>query len=319
MPTPDVTVVMATYNRAPLLARALACLDRQTGCRVEVVVVDDGSTDDTTEVLRLAAARSPRLRFVSRRTNDGPATARNVGWRLAASEWIAFTDDDCEPAPDWAASLLEAAARSGADLVQGRTIPNPAQRFAGYWDRSVRVERFSDRYQTCNLLVRRTVLEALDGFDESFPFAGEDTDLGWRARKSGCSATYAPEALVHHAIRPCSFVQHLRDRRTWAQLTQVIHRHPETRSLLFCRVFYRRSHAVLLVAGPASLALATRVGWWLPPVLVVGLTAYRAHRIDRRAWSLRSRVLYGAQSVVSTVWETVQFVRSSVRERTIVL
>ena len=102
MTTPRATVVVATHNRAYRLSLLLHALRAQTLPRqeFEVVVVDDGSTDST-PLLLADAERSGDLdlRVLRREPAAGPATARNMGWRIARAPIIAFTDDDCRPSP----------------------------------------------------------------------------------------------------------------------------------------------------------------------------------------------------------------------------
>jgi len=127
----DVSVVVCTYNRARLLAEALASLVRQqTGDRFqyEVLVVDNGSTDETPQVVaeaaRLPAAAGGRssgpqsVRWV-REPRPGVAAARNCGVGNARGRWIAFFDDDQIAEPDWLAHLVEVARRTGAACVGG--------------------------------------------------------------------------------------------------------------------------------------------------------------------------------------------------------
>src|SRR5688500_17395801 len=98
--TTSVTVVVPTYNRCAFLPDLVASLKAQTHPSFHVVIVDDGSTDDTVAVATDAIAGDPRFTLLSS-PNRGPATARNIGARDAAGEWLAFTDDDCMPQPGW--------------------------------------------------------------------------------------------------------------------------------------------------------------------------------------------------------------------------
>src|SRR5687767_8588263 len=100
-----ISVVVATHQRRHLLPRLLGALDAQREVGpFEVIIVDDGSTDGTwEELVRLGVdARFP-LRVERLENNCGPAVARNVGWRRAEGQLIAFTDDDCVPQPGWLA------------------------------------------------------------------------------------------------------------------------------------------------------------------------------------------------------------------------
>ncbi|HEY2557514.1 MAG TPA: glycosyltransferase family 2 protein, partial [Diaminobutyricibacter sp.] len=124
---PAISVVVATHNRAGLLPRLVAALEAQEPCGpFEVVVVDDGSTDETFTVLEDLARVTPLDLVPVRMTrNGGPAAARNAGWQRARAPLVAFTDDDCTPQPGWLARLLDDLDRF--DVVQGRTVPDPEQ------------------------------------------------------------------------------------------------------------------------------------------------------------------------------------------------
>ena len=101
-----ISVVVPTYKRPELLNRCLAALCSQTmnPSEYEIVVVDDGPTENTKHIVLAWSLRSgPRMRYLANEGRHGPAAARNKGWRAAHGELIAFTDDDCVPAPDWLA------------------------------------------------------------------------------------------------------------------------------------------------------------------------------------------------------------------------
>jgi glycosyltransferase involved in cell wall biosynthesis len=117
-----VSVVVATHNRAGNLERMLAGLAAQERPADEVIVVDDGSTDDTQVVLERHRGRGTLpLRVIRRPAAAGPATAREEGWHAASGELVAFTDDDCVPLPGWLAAGERAWARDSDSFVQGRT------------------------------------------------------------------------------------------------------------------------------------------------------------------------------------------------------
>lgn len=98
MPPPRVSVLLPTYNRSALLARAIASVQRQSDPRWELVIVDDGSTDRTADLLRSCARADSRIRF-ARQPNSGPAAARNRAYRLAAGRYVAYLDSDDEYLP----------------------------------------------------------------------------------------------------------------------------------------------------------------------------------------------------------------------------
>jgi glycosyltransferase involved in cell wall biosynthesis len=297
-PEPLIAVVVPTHNRATQLRRLVAGLEAQRGVpSFEVIVVDDASTDDTWETLtELAASAAVTIRCERLADNAGPATARNVGWRASTAAALAFTDDDCVPQPGWLAALL--AATETADVVQGRTIPDPAQRDQlGPFSRTLDIASEDGYYQTCNIAYRRGVLERLDGFYEQFRFpAGEDTDLAWRAKEAGATTTFAPTAVVHHEVRASSFVVAVKDSWRWQSVALAVRRHPELRGVFASRYLWRRSHGYVLaaVAGAATVAAARRSGmaWLVGSTLVAPYVHYRVQTAPlagvgpRRRWLL---------------------------------
>ena len=202
-----VSVVVATYNRAHLLRRLIDALERQgDGVAFETIVVDDASTDATRRTLDQLATTSPfPLVALHRVTNGGAAAARNAGWRVARGDLILFTDDDCAPQPGWVAALARAA--EAADIVQGATVPDPAQvGNLGPFSHTIEVTREAGEYETCNMAYRREVLEALGGFGEPLTVlspkaggklpVGADVTLSWspdEARVLGGDASGSQE------------------------------------------------------------------------------------------------------------------------------
>ena len=121
---PVASIVVATKNRVERVARLLTALDLQTEPRFEVVVVDDGSTDGTSErVEGVARTVGYPVRLLRNDESEGQGTSRNRGWHVATAPVVVFTDDDCVPVPNWLASLLDAMQRDGLDLVSGVTGP----------------------------------------------------------------------------------------------------------------------------------------------------------------------------------------------------
>lgn len=325
--SPRVSVCVATFRRPGPLVRLLehlAELEAPAG-GFEVVVVDDGSpaSDGVAEAL---AARAPAfpvpLRWSSLPANTGRAAARNTAWRMAGGEWIAFTDDDCRPDRKWLVHLLEAvesftSAPEELAIVQGRVVPDPEREdlLCRPLVRSLRVETLSEYYETANILYWRDALERVGGFDESFPGAGEDTDLGWRVREHGFAAVFASPAVVVHDVVVRSFGEDLRDRRRWGDVVRVVKLHPGTRRLAWRPLVFRRSHA-----GPL-LALAGL------PLLLIGPRG-RAGFATAVLWGVAGRAKGAGtpggpwprlQSLVGDCYEVGILIRSSVRQRTVLL
>lgn len=250
---PEIAVVIPTRDRAARLASLLDALRAQTldRERFEAVVVDDGSTDETAELLRAEREVEALALAVVDGRGAGPAAARNLGWRHARAPLVAFTDDDCEPTAAWLERLLEAAGGGGGGIVQGPTRPAPGELHRlGPYARTKSIEAPGPWYQTCNICYPRAVLERLGGFDERFPEPlGEDTDLGWRARELGLGLDFAPEALVHHAVEEVGPAAQLRFALRGADAAWVYRRHPELRrETARYGFFWNENHALLLLA-----------------------------------------------------------------------
>ena len=327
MSLPEVSVVVSSYERPDSLARLLLALARQSlgSDRFEVVVVDNGSGPRTAAALDAVAARVqlPLVRIRHARTL-GPAGGRNSGWRAAAASLIAFTDDDCVPAPGWLAGLLAAHAASPhpgeLTIVQGRTDPDPgdlARLRRTLWARIVSVRAADGRFETCNILYPRALLERLGGFDESLmprglrpSPVGEDTDLGWRARELGARALYAPAALVHHEVVELGPLGKLAHGTRWGGAVHLFRLHPAAREILFRRLFWNVWHYMLLrvllsLAGPR----------WLSRLLLSRyLRAMRARATEcgAGAWAVPYLVL-------EDLVECLALARASLQERTAVL
>ena len=115
--TPTVTVLIAAYNAAGFVGRAVASALAQSLAPLEVLVIDDASTDDTGPVVRQLAAADSRIRLITLQANGGPSAARNAGLDAARGEWIAVLDADDAFMPQRLERMLRFAVESGADIV----------------------------------------------------------------------------------------------------------------------------------------------------------------------------------------------------------
>ncbi|HUR51590.1 MAG TPA: glycosyltransferase [Mycobacteriales bacterium] len=281
----SVTVVVPTVDRVALLRRCLRGLEG-----ADVLVVHDGDPG----IAALLEEMGVRALRISER---GVSAKRNAGWRAAQGDLVAFTDDDCEPAPGWLPGLV-AAAQDG-DLVAGPVRPHPEDAAEGLWARTVTSER-PGFYPGCNLLVRREFLERVGGFDERLN-GGEDTDLAWRVREAGGRPAWAADGLVWHAVRAVTFSQQLRSLPRWAGLALVVRRHPQLRELGHRRWFWKATHPVALLALVGLVAVPFL--WWTA-LAALPLLVSRVRRAGVRG---------GLQLAVNDVAETLVMLAGSVR------
>lgn len=202
----DLTIVIPTHNRAGLLRRCLAAIAPCRGEGVELVVVDDGSTDETPTVLEEAYAQGLVDQVLRNPVARGPATARNRGWRAGRGKIIAFTDDDCETGSGWARVLLEALRGADAQIAGVGGVVRPARTglISDYMTlhRILEPPRSLSYLVTANSAFRRSALEQIGGFDEAVSTpGGEDPGLCMALRRLGYRFRFVPEAVVTHHYR----------------------------------------------------------------------------------------------------------------------
>ncbi len=317
---PRAAVVVPTRDRADRLERLLSSLRTQDlpPEDFEVVVVDDGSTDGTRQLLEREATREgPALRVIRNEESGGVAAARNAGWRSTAAPAVAFIDDDCVATPGWLRAGLRRLSVDGDVFVQGKTEPAPDELHKrGPFTHTLTIAGAGPHFETCNIFYPRALLERLGGFDAAaFPrMGGADADLGWRAKGLGADPVYEPRAQVHHAVLDVGPLGQLRYAARWTDAIQIFARHPELRrTALTHRFFWRRSHyqltlALLALALPGPLARA-RSGLLSPYLL--GLRARVRERHGGPALALFL--------VVFDLVEMVAVARGAIRYRVAVL
>lgn len=315
---PDVSVVIPTRDRAARLAALLDALGNQTlGTeRFEAIVVDDGSTDGTPALLEAAAAKGRLQLRVLRLGGEGPAAARNAGWRLARAGLVAFTDDDCEPTPGWLKTAVEAAAAHPGAIVQGPTgpIPREVELLRRPFTRTRLIEGESPWFATCNIAYPRELLERLDGFDERFPEAlGEDTDLGWRALEVGARLEFVPAAVVHHAVEDLGPAGYMRHALRGADAVYAFRRHPGLRSRTLRFGVFRNPSLARLALALAGLTIARRHR------VALLLALPYARNVAGRSLSLDGGPLLAPYVVAYDLVQLYTSLRGSIRHRTLVI
>jgi GT2 family glycosyltransferase len=200
---PRVSVVVCTYNGGRTLDQCLQSLMAVNYPDYEVIVVDDGSTDDTPAIL----ACYPKVRSL-RQKNHGLSHARNAGLRAATGAIVAYTDDDCYADPDWLTHLVEQLEHSGAAAVGGPNLTPEDGRLAacvgacpGQPMHVLESDQVAEHIPGCNMAYRKEALLAIGGFDVQYRKAGDDVDVCWRLQQQGLWITFAPSAVVWHHRR----------------------------------------------------------------------------------------------------------------------
>lgn len=240
-----VAVVVVARNEAELITRCIGSIAAQSRQPDQVILVDDGSSDDT---IALARAAFPGIEVLAHHTRS-LARNRNSGWQAAKTEFVAFLDADCEAPAHWLDSLLRAAQESGFDVVGGGNAPPQGESthfdaLAIMLDNVVgsrgsvqgqvpREPREVDHLPTLNVMYRRSALVRVGGFDAGFTQIGEDEDLSRRLAASGSRFLAIADATVIHRQRA--------DIGSWARnmhkygkgRTWLLRRHPQAFSPVF--------------------------------------------------------------------------------------
>lgn len=211
------SVIVPTYRRPQDLAKLLEALEQQTfpKDRFQVIVVDDGG-DILLDTIVEPFQRVLNLTLICQE-NKGPAAARNSGASVAKGTFLAFTDDDCRPAPGWLKTLADVFEQSPLSLCGGRTLnalvndhfAQATQKLADYVYREYKpAQNMGAFFITNNLALPRKEFLKMGGFDPSLRF-GEDRELcrRWTWRRN--ALVFIPNALVYHShpLRLASFLR----------------------------------------------------------------------------------------------------------------
>jgi GT2 family glycosyltransferase len=215
---PLVSIIVVNWNGLHLLDECFNSLARQTWKHTEFILVDNGSTDGSRDLIVSWAARLPNAQTILLSYNSGFCKANNLAFAKARGEWIALFNTDAVAEPDWLQEMVRYGDLSHrVGMLAGKILfqdPQGVIDKAGhliYWDGQNRgrgtMQADVGQYDkpeeilwpdACAALYHRKVFEETGGFDETFFAFGDDADLGLRARLLGWTAWYVPTAVVHH-------------------------------------------------------------------------------------------------------------------------
>lgn len=221
------SVVVPTHDRPDLLEACLRALIAQdmNPASYEIIVVDDGLSEETRRQVASLYDRGAPIRYLRTAGTCGPAAARNLGWRAALGDIVAFTDDDCLPDPTWlragiAGFVDGVAGVSGQTIVPLRDAPTDYEYNAAQLAHS--------EFVTANCFYRRRALAAAGGFDERFRVAWrEDTDIYFTLLARNARLVREPAARVVHTVRPSPWGVSLRQQRKSMFNALLYKKHPQ--------------------------------------------------------------------------------------------
>lgn len=231
---PSMTVVICAYDAAATIEECLTHTRALDYPRLEVLVVDDGSSDDTAAIAERVCAGDPRMR-VLRPAHQGLSAARNTGWQYATGELVVYLDSDAYPTPEWPYYLALGLDGTEVAGVGGPNLPPPggsvaAEKVARAPGGPVHVLVSDDRAEHipgANMAFRRSVLAEVGGFDVVYTAAGDDVDLCWKVLDRGGEIGFHPAALVWHHRRG-SALAYLKQQRGYGRSESLVaRRHPD--------------------------------------------------------------------------------------------
>jgi glycosyltransferase involved in cell wall biosynthesis len=327
---PFVSVIVPTYNRAALLPSLFLALQSQVyrADHLELIVVDNSSDDDTVAVVERWAAALPFPVTFRRKENRGPAASRNLGASLARGDVLAFVDSDCIPEPSWIYSAVRAFTPD-VDIVCGSMIGLSSSE-PGMFGVQLK-ESLTDTglYPSGNLFFRRECFEAASGFDERFGIypwgglvAGEDTDLVWRAKRSGANAVFVSDVVVgHQPTRPPALVPLLLEPVILQIFPRLLRTVPELRQTYLWHRYFMSAQQFRFDAalGGAIVAARTRRAWPLLAAIPWLLSIRHAVRLEWRRGGALAAARCFALLVQQFTTGTTVLMAASVRYRRVVL
>lgn len=196
----NISLYIPCFNSSGYINQCLKGVLKQTYPIKEILVVDDGSTDRTSEI----ASQFP-VRLIRHNRNEGLASARNTALREARYEYIASVDSDCVPERDWLEKLVKTFSSGRIGGAGGRLLESYSTNVFDYW-RSVHMrQNWGEDSKTdipflfgSNTLFKKKILLELGGYDEELKNNFEDYDISQRIKKAGYLLRYNPEAIVYH-------------------------------------------------------------------------------------------------------------------------
>lgn len=296
------SVVIPAYNQADTIRECVEALQHQTVSRscYEIIVVDDGSTDDTGRIAQEAGAQ------VVGQARGRLAAARNAGIRAARGEIVCFTDGDCIPRPDWLAQLTTTLRKPDIIGCKGVYATRQTELLARFvqieyedkYDR-LRTQRRIDFIDTYCAAYRREVLLANNGFDETFPHL-EDQELSFRLATRGYQMVFQPGAVVYHG-HPTGLAEYFRKKFIigfWK--AQVVRRFPG-RGLRDSHTPQILKVQLTLMALIPGAAASTFLFSWSWPILALLLVAFFLTTLPfvRKAWPKDRAVALAAPGLLA--------------------
>jgi glycosyltransferase involved in cell wall biosynthesis len=307
---PKTSVIVCSYNGAGTVETCLKSLQHLNYPDYEVIFIDDGSTDNTQEIVR----RFKRVRNI-KQTNHGLSFARNVGMHAARGEVIVYTDSDCEADEDWLYHLVLAMKRSSHVGMGGpNLIPDEGDSDTGAVAEAVGLspggpthvmidDRTAEHVPGCNMAFLREMALEVGGFDSTYRKAGDDVDFIWRLQDKGYTIGFSPAAQVWH-YRRNTIEAYLNQQRGYGEAEAMLQfKHVDRFNTIGASLWHGRIYGP---DGPGSVGLRVGHDIIYHGVQGTGLfqTIYRQRvsLIAAMMMSLEWHLVAGFVAILGIVW-----------------
>ncbi len=219
------SIIIPTHNRVTSLKQCITSLLAQTGVDFEIIVVNDGSSDETHAYLE--SLDDDRITAIHHAQSQGPSNARNAGIAQAQHDIICFIDDDCIADPNWALSL-GSAFQGDTAFVIGETIYRE-KGYTGYFPERLVQNHNAHWPMSCNIAFKKSVLEKEGGFNAEYDqYHNEDSELAIRLVSRGYTYARSTNAVVFHQAQLWtidSLLASARNASVWVRLKKEYPEH----------------------------------------------------------------------------------------------
>lgn len=304
------TVIIPAYNAGNTIANTLKSLEKQSFKDFEVVVVDDGSKDNTAYVVK----SFPKARLLQEK-NSGPAVARNFGAKEAQGEILVFTDSDCVADKEWLAQMVIPFEDKDIAGVQGRYKSEQKEIVARFiqleiekrYEKMAR-QKYIDFIGSYSAAYRKKVFLEMNGFDESFRIAsGEDTEFSYKISKAGYKMIFNQNAIIFHT-HPTSFKKYLKIkffRAFWRTRVYKKHKEKMMKDSYTSQMIKMQTGLLFVFLAMIAGGIFFPVLWQNAPALILLLILTA---LPFSFWAMRRDFAVGLVSPILILGRTLAFV-----------
>jgi len=319
-----VSVIVTAFNAEPWIERVVDSVRQQSYDRVEIVVIDDGSTDRTRELVSTLGEEDRRVTLAACE-HAGTAKALTAGLRRARGEFVCLLSHDCYAVPDWLDRVVDAlSADPSVGIVRGPVLPARESEVPFY--HCMVVDHDSRSFDGVCIAYRAAALDAAGRhFDEQLSRYGDDADLGWRILECGYRHVWLHDPTAYHEVVPRTFWSGIRTSLGVYRFALLVRRHPDLRARLGLRFLWggRTRYASVVLVHVAAIALVAgqpQVAAGAAAGLVGVLLADGARRKAATGLTLRDRWLaMPLERLLSGLVATYALAYGSLRYRSLVL